>query len=228
MVNTANKIKRAFSGSSLRTALWTGGILFAFAGCSPKIFSGLESAGTKKNISKQALYPVFGAEDSVRVFNMQIDYKKRNFTGLLIVKPEGDGFFRAVFTTLFGMTVFDFSFNETEFNINRCMEQMEKKIVLNLLKKDFRTLFVYHVPPFFDAKVYQGKEAITGYKIKTKDGKGYFLTNTAGKQLQKIEMPGCITLLRLDYQNYDNAFPGRIRMSHPKIKLNMQLDRIEQ
>ncbi len=201
--------------------------LLFFAACSPKIFSGLESAGTKKSISKQELYPVFNAGDSIRIFNMQIDYKEHNFSGLLIVKPDENGFTRAVFTTLFGMTVFDFTFNEAEFIVNRCIEQMQKKMVLNLLKKDFRTLFLYNVPLVFDAKIYQGKEATVGYKIKTKDGKGYFLTNTTDKQLQKVEMPGCITLLCLDYQNYSNAFPEHIRMLHPKIKLSMQLDRIE-
>ncbi len=203
-------------------------LTFFLIGCSPKFFSGMESAGTKKNISKQALYPVFTAKDTVRMFNMQIDYKEMNLTGLLIVKSEGENAQRAVFSTLFGMTVFDFEFNETYFKVNRIMEQMNKKTVLNLLKKDLKTLFLYNISSYFDAKVYQGKEAIVGYKIKTTDGKGYFLTNTADKQLQKIEMPGCITLLNLDYRNYNNDFPEQIVMYHPKIKLRMQLDRIEQ
>jgi len=201
-------------------------ILFLTA-CTPKFFSGLESTG-KKNVSKQELYPVFLASDSTRILNMQIDYKENNFTGLLVVKPEENNSMRAIFTTLFGMTVFDFEFNESKFKINRCMEQLQKKMVLNLLKNDFRTLFLYNVPSSFDAKVYQGKENTFGYNIKTKDGKGYFLTDKNLKQLQKIEMPGCITLLRLDYQNYNNAFPEQIRMTHPKIKLNIQLDKIEQ
>ncbi len=201
--------------------------IFFLTGCSPKFFSGMESAGTKKNISKQALYPVFRTKDTVRIFNMQIDYKETNLTGLLIVKPEGDNAQRAIFTTLFGMTVFDFEFSETDFKVNRIMEQMNKKTVLNLLKKDLKTLFLYNIPSSFDAKVYQGK-ATTGYKIKTTDGKGYFLTNTDNKQLQKVEMPGCITLLNLDYLNYNNGFPEQIVMSHPKIKLRMQLERIEQ
>ena len=195
--------------------------------CTPKFFSGLESTG-KKSVSKQELYPVFGASDSTCLFNMQIDYKENNFTGLLVVKPEENNSIRAIFTTLFGMTVFDFEFNESEFKINRCMEQLQKKRVLNLLKKDFRTLFLYNVPSPFDAKVYQGKEGAIGYNIKTKDGKGYFLTNRNLKQLQKTEMPSCLTLLRLDYQNYHNAFPKQIQMTHPKIKLTIQLDKINQ
>ncbi len=203
-------------------------LAFSLAGCSPEFFSGMEKTGTKENISRQELYPVFNAGDSVRMFNMQIDYKETNLTGLLIVKPEGENTQRAIFTTLFGMTVFDFEFNETEFKVNRIMEQMDKKTVLNLLKKDLRTLFLYNVPLRFDAELYQGKEASTGYRIKTKDGKGYFLTNVAEKKLQKVEMPGCITQLTLDYQNYSNGFPEKIWMSHPKIKLRMLLERIEQ
>jgi hypothetical protein len=188
----------------------------------------MEYAGTKKNISKQELFPVFKTEDPVRMFNMQIDYKETNLTGLLIVKQEGGKTQRAIFTTLFGMTVFDFEFNETDFKVNRIMEQMDKKAVLNLLKKDLKTLFLYNIPSHFDAKVYHGKKATIGYKIKTTDGKGYFLTNAAEKQLQKVEMPGCITLLNLNYQNYTNGFPEQIVMHHPKIRLRMQLDRIEQ
>jgi hypothetical protein len=197
-----------------------------FAGCSPRIFKGMENTG-KKQISKQELYPVFSDRDSVRVFNMEISYKENSFSGLLVVKPENENSLRAIFTTYFGVTVFDFEFSDTEFKVNRCMEQMNKKVILGLMEKDFRTLFLYNVPPVTEAKIYKGEGTLKGYKIKTEDGKGYFITDTDKKELHKVEIPGSIKRLCLEYQDYENNFPRHIWLCHPKIKLSMKLDKIK-
>jgi hypothetical protein len=213
------------AGGEVLTGFILCAVLF-FSSCTPKIFSSLESVGKKKNISKEELYPIFKSTDSTRMFNMEITYKENSFNGLLVVKPNEDGSRHVVFTTLFGMTIFDFEISESEFKVNRCMEQMQKKMVLNLLKKDFRTLFLYNVPETFDAKVYQGDASVpqvAGYSIKTADGKGYFVTVSSQKQLQKVETPGCITRLLLDSKN---TIPQQIQLFHPKIKLKMQLEEL--
>jgi hypothetical protein len=186
----------------------------------------MEKTG-KEQITKQQLYPVFSEADSVRMFNMEIGYKDNSFSGLLVVKPETHNSTRAIFTTYFGMTIFDFEFSATYFKVNRCPEQMNKKVVLSLMEKDFRTLFLYNIPSETEATVYKGAGALKGYTIKTTDGKGYFITDTDKKELQQIEMQGCIKKLCLDYGDYKNKFPGHIRLFHPKIKLTMQLDKVE-
>ena len=188
----------------------------------PKIFNGLNSAG-KKRIEKSDLFSF--VVDSTLMYNMQISYKEADFSGILLVKHTENKFIRMLFTSIAGFTVFDFEFNETEFKVNRCLDVLQKKKVLDLFRKDFRALFLYNLPNEFDAKVYKKEQAPIGYKVKTKDGKAYFLTNE--KQLKKIEMPALVTSLRIDYQNYKNNLPKRMLITHQRLKLNMQLEQIE-
>jgi hypothetical protein len=198
-------------------------ILPFFYSCTPEIFKGLDSAG-KRRIEKSDLYPFI--VDTTFMYNMQIHYKKNDFSGILLIKPAANHSIRMLFTSGFGLTIFDFEFNETEFNVNRCFESLQKKKVLNLFKKDFRALFSYHLPKEMEATVYEKEQMPVGYKIKTLDGKAYYLIQE--KQLKKIEMPAIITSLKIDYHDYKNNIPKHILILHQTLKLNMQLELIEQ
>lgn len=197
-------------------------LLVSVAGCAPKIFEGLEYK-TKESILKENLYPFFSPVDSVYVFDMQISYKENDYAGTLIVKHVDNTMARAVFTSVFGITIFDFELSEADFKVNRCVEPMQKKVVLNLFRKDFRTLLLYGVSASFKAKIYQGSNNVIGYKVKTSNGLTYFLTDTEHKELQKIQTPGCFTLLQVNCSDFDKHFPQHISISHPRIKLYMEL-----
>ena len=198
-------------------------ILFFFGSCTPQIFKGLELSG-KKRIDKVDLFPF--VVDTTLMYDMQIHYKETVLSGILLIKPVENHSVRTLFTSVFGLTVFDFEFNETEFKVNHCIEILQKKKILNLFRKDFRALFSYHLPDEFESEIYKKEQTLVGYKIKTPDGTAYFLTHE--RQLKRIEMPSMVTLLKIDYQNYKNNLPERILMSHPGLRLNMQLEQIEQ
>jgi len=197
-------------------------ILFFSCSCTPKIFRGFDSSG-KKWIAKSDLHPF--VVDTTLMYNMQIQYKKTDISGILLIKPVENQSIRMLFTSVAGLTVFDFELSETGYKVNRCLEVLQKKKVLNLFRKDFRALFSYHLNSDFEAKVYKKEQSHIGYKVKTQDGKAYFLIHE--KQLEKIEMPAFVTSFHIDYQNYINNFPKRILIMHPRLKLNMQLDQIE-
>ena len=197
-------------------------ILLFFGSCTPGIFKGLDPAG-KKRIEKTDLFPF--VVDTTLMYDMQIHYKKNDFSGILLIKPVENNSIRMALTSVFGMTIFDFELNEKEFRVNRCFQPMQKKMILNLFRKDFRALFSYQLPQVIDAKVYEKEQAPVGYKINTSDGKTYYLIQNS--QLKKIEMPAFITSLKIDFQNYKNNLPGRVIIKHPSLKLNMQLEQIE-
>jgi len=197
-------------------------ILLFLGSCTPNVFKGLNLAGEKR-IEKADLFPF--VVDTTLMYNMQIHYKKNDFSGILLIKPVENYSIRMALTSVFGMTIFDFELNETEFKVNRCLKPMQKKKVLNLFRKDFRTLFSYQLPQVIEAKVYEKEQAPVGYKINTSDGKAYY--SIQNNQLKRIDMPAFITSLQIDFQNYNNNLPERILISHPSLKLNMQLEKIE-
>jgi len=198
-------------------------ILLFFGSCTPKIFVGLDSSG-KKRIQKSDLYPLI--VDTTLMYNMVIRHQGIDLSGILLIKPVDEHSVRMLFTSDFGLTIFDFELNETEFKIDDCFPPLQEKRILDLFRRDFRALFSYHFPEEIEAEVYEKELVPTAYKIKTTDGTAYFLVQD--KQLKKIEMPAAISSLQIDYQNYKNNLPESIFIMHPRLKLNMQLERVTQ
>ena len=198
-------------------------ILLFSSSCTPKIFNGFDSSG-KKWMVKSDLFPL--VIDTTLIYDMEISHKKVDHSGLLLVKPIENQSIRMLFTSLSGLTIFDFEFNETEFKVIRCLDVLQKKKILDLFRKDFQALFSYNLPREFEAKVYKKDRSQFGYKVKTQNGKAYFLTHEM--HLKRIEMPSFATSLYIDYKDYINNLPKSMFISHPSIKLSMRLEQIDQ
>ncbi|WP_422082327.1 hypothetical protein [Ulvibacterium sp.] len=89
--------------------------------------------------------PYFSNLDKDYVYKADIDLYKKTFSGILVLKKLGVRHHRVVFTTELGNTIFDFSFWDDDFIVNHILPEMNKKIVINLLKRDFRTLVTENV-----------------------------------------------------------------------------------
>lgn len=74
------------------------------------------------------------------VYKANIDVYKKHFGGIFIVKKIEDNNHRIVFTTEMGNKIFDFSFIDENFTVNYILEDFNKKILINILKKDFKAL----------------------------------------------------------------------------------------
>lgn len=132
-----------------------------------------------------------------RKFNLQLDFGKNHFSGMLIARRMDSGEVRLLFTTHFGLSVFDFSLHPDSMVVNSIVEPMRKKKVLNLLEKDFRLIF----------------EPSENVRIKEKNS--IFEKRKSGRGITKA----VITL-----SEFTNDEPQRVHIRHPWIKLNIQLD----
>lgn len=74
------------------------------------------------------------------VYKADIKVFKKSFSGIFIVKKLGDNNHRVVFTTEMGNKLFDFSILKDDFKVNFILEEMNKKVFINILQKDFQTL----------------------------------------------------------------------------------------
>jgi len=84
--------------------------------------------------------PYFSDPAKDYVYKADINLYKRSFSGILVVKKLEDQHHRLVFTTEMGNTIFDFSFTGNDFIVNHILDEVNKKVIINLLKKDFKTL----------------------------------------------------------------------------------------
>ena len=84
--------------------------------------------------------PYFSNSNQDYVYKAHIEVYNHNFGVLFILKKIAEKQHRIVFTTEMGNTLFDFSFNNEDFKVNYILDDLNKKILINILRKDFKAL----------------------------------------------------------------------------------------
>lgn len=164
--------------------------------------------------------PYFADPAKDYVYKSNIDVYGNSFGGLLIIKKIDTKHYRIAFTTEMGNKLFDFSFLNDEFKVNYCIDELNRKLLLNVLKKDFNTLitenlrikqqFESHKNRIFESELY-GKKHF------------YFLSN----QLDKIVRVGNgKEKVIFKFENIKDNVAGKIAIIHNNIKLNINLKTI--
>ena len=198
--------------------------MLLFSACSPSLLKNFRKEDPV-TVNRNDFYPFYPAVDTTQLFNMQIDFRKNHLSGLLLIKSTQPDVYRIVFTTYFGMSVFDLEFDKGIFRINYCLEALNKKRVMQLFENDFRILLFQN--PEINQTVsgsYRNKNAST-LEI-NRVGNMYYLKDTKNETLLAIEAPHFISSLSYDFSDYTDRFPSVIRIKHSRIGLKIQLDRI--
>lgn len=84
--------------------------------------------------------PYFSDSEIDYIYKARIEAFNRNYGGILIVKKIEPEHHRVVMTTEFGGKLFDFEFKKGAFIQNSILEVLDKKMVVNVLKRDFELL----------------------------------------------------------------------------------------
>ena len=164
--------------------------------------------------------PYFSNATKDYVYKANIEAYENIFSGIFIVKKLGNSSHRIVFTTEMGNKIFDFSFVEGTFKVNFIIDAMDKAILINILKKDFKIL------------VEEELSVIKSYSLEntlvhetTVDCKTYFYFKT--QQLDKIVRVGHgkekVTFL---FSEISDTIANQIKILHSNIKLNINLKSI--
>lgn len=148
-----------------------------------------------------SLPPIVEVDSLSQKYNIQIDFMKHHFSGLLIVRKMDDHEIRILSSSYFGMSLFDFSFLNDKFIINSCLEPLRKKKILNLLEMDFKNVF------------------LTGKSSKRKEKSAIFEKRTSGKGFGKSVFYS---------SDFSGEAPNRIKIKHPWMRLTIQLDKLNE
>lgn len=161
--------------------------------CSPRI-SGESSVAIPPAIE-------LTAGESSRKYNIQLDFMKHHFSGMLITRRMSDHEIRILATTHFGLSLFDFSLRGDTFIVNSCVAPMKKDKVLKLLEMDFRHLF------------------LTGKDIRVRTNKNNSIEKRiSGKGFGKSALSLSGTKL---------GDPEQVKIKHPWIRLTIRLDKLK-
>lgn len=110
---------------------------FVLSSCSLKTTEGLRQIDFNKTVIEN---PYFSNPEIDYVYKAKIEVYNKNFGGILIIKKTGTESHRVVFTTEFGSKLFDFQFEGDTFTKNYAVEDLDKKIFINILRDDFKLL----------------------------------------------------------------------------------------
>lgn len=84
--------------------------------------------------------PYFSNETKDYIYKANIEAFGNSFGGIFIVKKLGKDHHRIAFTTEMGNKIFDFTFQEEGFKVNHILKEMDKKMLINILKNNFQVL----------------------------------------------------------------------------------------
>lgn len=200
-------------------------LLAGLVGCTPKLFtsSGMRPT-TSVKMHRSNLLPVYDEYEAARYYTAQVDFKDKNMTGILALSREAADplRFRMIMMTPFGVPLFDFSISKDSFIVNNCMEQLNKKIVLNMLEKDFRTLLMLDVPEkeTFPGVVYMPVNPCGkwGYSVTTQSGgNNYLIYEKETGFLRAIQNGGALKRMNAYFDEQSAV------INHPKLKFKLTL-----
>lgn len=189
---------------------------FLLLGCaSYPVQNGFEP---KSDSPQETLNPYFANAEKDYVYKAKIDAFNKSFGGIFIVKKLGPEHHRIAFTTEIGNTIFDFTFEGDDFKVNRILKELDRKILINILKRDFKALIQEQSPVknHFSLK----NDDILQTDILSK--KHYF--HYTNNQLNKIvRVDRNKEKVDFSFTNIDGQFAKEIEIAHHNFKLHIAL-----
>ncbi|MBS7230404.1 hypothetical protein KHA90_05150 [Flavobacterium psychroterrae] len=177
---------------------------------------------TPKKLDKTSYQvPYFSDSKTDYVYKTNITVYGNEISGIFIAKKINDTTHRIVFTTEFGNKLLDFEISDTDFKVNSIVSELDRKILINTLKEDFRLLLKkeYLIQEQF------GNDSADIYK--SKDGKrdNYLFVSKKDHKLEKvIHSSQTKEKFTLTFSSENNIFAEKIEIVHQNIKLKIELN----
>lgn len=168
--------------------------------------------------------PYFSNPEIDYVYKANVLVYGNELSGIFIAKKINETTHRVVFTTEFGNKLLDFEISETDFKINSIVEELDRKILINTLKTDFRLLLRSN---YVIKEQYNNKESKV---FLAEDGKinNYLFISKADNKLNKIvNASKRKERINLFFTSENNIFAAKIVIQHYNIKLRIELNYLQ-
>lgn len=166
--------------------------------------------------------PFFSDSKKDYVYKADIKVLKNSYSGIFIVKKIGIEHHRIAFTTEMGHKLFDFEFESKKFKINYILPEMNKKVLINVLKRDFYALIK---EKSLRLNGYS-KEKLRMIETELLNRKHYYIFDD--EELKKIVRisngKAKVTFL---FSGINDNIVESIQIKHLKIEFNIYLKRIK-
>ncbi len=192
--------------------------LLLLSSCSLKTYEGLRTTLLMRNEVRNSY---FANSNTDYVYKAKIDVYGNYFGGILIIKKVNTNSHRVVFTTEFGSKIFDFLYEGDTFTKNFVIDDLDKKLLVNTLRKDFKLLITEN------AKVVSQfvSEDYDVFKAESQNRLNFYYFYNEGKSLDKIihtsRYKKKITFI---FHSDTPDVAQKIEIDHSNIKLKIELN----
>lgn len=177
---------------------------------------------TPKKLDKTSYeVPYFSDSKTDYVYKTNITVYGNELSGIFIAKKINDTLHRIVFTTEFGNKLLDFEISDKSFKVNSIVSELDRKILINTLKEDFRLLLKkeYLIQEQFENELYNI------YKSNDGNRDNYlFISKKEGKLEKVIHSSQTKEKFTLKFNSENNIFAENIQIIHQNIKLKIELN----
>ena len=135
------------------------------------------------------------------------------------------GTYRTLFSTHFGLSLFDLEIGSDSLTVHHCIEPLNKKKILSLFYRDFSVLFGLNIPSENKVTVYNCTDPQTDivYKLSTPGFKGYYRIDGVENRMREIKLGS--GLRKTTFRSFsDSSGQEAIRIRHTGLKLSIGLD----
>ncbi|QXP80107.1 MULTISPECIES: hypothetical protein [Winogradskyella] len=184
-------------------------ILFLFSSCAISTVKGLSEYDAEVT---EFSNPYFANADIDYVYKTKIKAYNNDFGGILIIKKIKENNHRIVFATNFGNKIFDFELINNEMKTHFIMKELDRKIIINTLKRDFQTLTQEHNKI---NKAFSDDEGHLIFQSKTEKRFNHYFVNQQTKKLtQIINTNHSKEKVILSFSNIKNSIAENINIQH--------------
>lgn len=158
-----------------------------------------------------------------RVYKCQIEVYKNDISGILIVKKLNETTHRVVLTSDFGNKLIDFEISENDFKLNYVLPDLDKKIIINFLKNDFRILLK---KDFSISETLENKD-FNIYTSQENKEKYYLFVDRENQLLKKmVYTKNNKEKIDFSFAAKKHIFADSINLQHKDYKINIKLFQI--
>lgn len=195
-------------------------LLLVFTSCAVKTVKDFDKTEVTSAVYKS---PYFSDKNEDYVYKASISVYGNNFGGIFIVKKTNETTHRAVFTTEFGNTLFDFEISGNDFKVNHIIDELNRKILINTLKRDFMLLLKEN----FQVSEQFENENFKVYKSPDNKRFNYIFVNKSNEKLSKlVHATNSKEKINIEYLSENNTLADKIIIQHQNIKLRIELNKL--
>lgn len=169
--------------------------------------------------------PYFSNPETDYVYKANIRAYGNELTGIFIAKKINDTFHRVVLTTEFGNKLIDFEISEHDFKINHIVSELDRKIIINTLRDDFRLLLK---TKFKIAEAFENNENIVYRSPEGKESDYLFVSKSTDKLVKIVRTSNRKEKINLSFTTENNIFAQKVIIHHENIQLDITLNFFKQ